>query len=126
MAKRPTKIKQSIAKLSGVERERAMHAEHLIENLDYARESADLLAYVTYPFDDGVVTSKEFAKEIGSLSMDVGAFAETATPGAAVHAAAMAIHAMRGAAETSGETYYLNKLDRILVELPSIERRFGD
>jgi hypothetical protein len=126
MAKRPAKLKQSIAKLSGVERERAIHAEDLIDKHDYARESADLLAFVVYPMDDGVSTTKEFAKEVASLSMDVGAFAETSTPGAAVHAAAMALHAIRGAAETHGETYYVTKLDRMLVDLPSIEKRFGE
>jgi hypothetical protein len=124
--KRPAKLKSSIAKLSGVERERAIHAEDLIDNHEYARESADLLAFVTYPLDDGIPTTREFAKEVASLSMDVAAFAETSTPGASVHAAAMALHAFRAAAESHNESHYVLKLDRILVDLPSIEARFGD
>ncbi len=124
--KRPAKLKQSIAKLRGVDRDRAIHAEGLIENHEYARESADLLAYVTYPLDDDVVTTKEFMKEVNSLSMDVSAFAETSTPGAAVHAAAMALHAFRSAAVTHNEAYYVTRLDRLMIDLPSIEARFGD
>jgi citrate synthase len=125
-SKRPAKIKSSIQKMRGVERERALHAEDLIDNHEYARESADLLAFVTYPHDDDVATSKEFVKEINSLSMDVAAFAETSTPGAAVHAAGMALHAFRGVAESHKEEYYVKRLDRLLVDLPSIEARFGD
>ena len=124
--KRPAKVKSSIAKLRGVDRERAMHAEYLIEDHEYARESADLLAYVTFPLDDDVAAGKAFAADVGSLSMDVAAFAETSTPGAAVHAAVMAVHAFRASAESHGEDYYVRKLDRLLVTLPSIEARFGD
>lgn len=124
--KRPTRIKSSIAKLRGVERDRAMHAEDLVTNRDYGREPADLLAYVTYPLDDDVATSSAFAKEIASLSMDVAAFAESSTPGASVHAAAMALHAFRAAAETHGETYYLARFDRVLADAADVEARFGD
>ncbi len=124
--KRPVKVKSSIAKLRGVDRERALHAEYLIEDHEYARESADLLAYVTFPLDDDVTTGKAFAGDLGSLSMDVAAFAETSTPGAAVHAAVMAVHAFRASAESHGEDYYVRRLDRLLVTLPSIEARFGD
>jgi hypothetical protein len=126
MGKRPAKLKSSIAKLNGVERERAIHAEDLIDNHEYARESADLLAFLCYPLDDGVTTSREFANEVASLSMDVAAFAETSTPGASVHAAAMALHAFRAAAEAHHESHYVLKLDRMLIDLPSIEARFGD
>jgi hypothetical protein len=125
-SKRPAKLKQSIAKLNGVARERAIHAEDLIDNHEYARESADLLAFVLYPLDDEVTCSREYSNDVASLSMDVGAFAETSTPGAAVHAAALALHAMRASAETNNEAHYILKLDRMLVELPSIEARFGD
>lgn len=124
--KRPVKVKSAIAKLRGVDRERAIHAEALIENHEYARESADLLAYVTYPLDDDVAVGRPFASDIRSLSMDVAAFAETATPGAAVHAAAMAVHAFRSSADTHGEAHYILKLDRMIVGLASIEARFGD
>jgi DNA-binding transcriptional regulator PaaX len=124
--KRPAKVKSSIAKLRGVDRERALHAEYLIAEREYARESADLLAYVTFPLDDDVAAGKAFAADIGSLSMDVAAFAESSTPGAAVHAAVMAVHAFRDSAESHREDYYVRKLDRLLVTLPSIEARFGD
>ncbi len=125
-SKRPAKLKSSIAKLNGVERDRAIHADDLITNHEYARESADLLAFLAYPLDDGVTTSREFANEVASLSMDVCAFAETSTPGAAVHAAAMAIHAMKLSADSHNEAHYIKRLDRMLVDLPSIEARFGD
>jgi hypothetical protein len=124
--KRPAKVKSSIAKLRGVDRERALHAEYLIEDHEYARESADLLAYVSFPLDDDVPAGKAFAADLASLSMDVAAFAESSTPGAAVHAAVMAVHAFRASAESHGEDYYVRKLDRLLVTLPSIEARFGD
>jgi hypothetical protein len=124
--KRPAKIKQSIAKLRGVDRDRAIHAESLIENHEYAREPADLLAYVCYPFDDDVTSTREFAKEIGSISMDVAALAETSTPGAAVNAAAMAVVAFRSVAERHNDTYYLKRFDKLLIDVPGIEARFGD
>ncbi len=126
VAKRPAKLKSSIAKLNGVERERAIHAEDLITNHEYARESADLLAYIAYPLDDGVNTTPAFAKEVASLSMDVCAFAETSTPGAAVNSAAMALHAFKLAADTHNEAHYVLKFDRMLVDIRSIEARFGE
>lgn len=124
--KRPAKIKQSIAKLQGVARERAIHAEGLIENNEYSREAADLLAFTIYPLDDDVAVTKEFAKEIGSLSMDVAAFAETSSSGAAVHAAAMALHAFRSVAESHGHDYYFTRFDRAVTEVVGTEARFGD
>jgi hypothetical protein len=124
-SKRPVKLKASIAKLSGVVRDRAIHAEDLINNKGYARESADLLAFVTFPLDDDVTTSKEYAKEVNSLSMDVSAFAETSTSEEAVDLAAGAILAFRTAAATHNEAHYLKRLDQWLVEVPSIKKRFG-
>ncbi len=124
--KRPVKVKSSIAKLRGVDRDRAMHAEALIVNQEYSREAADLLAFVVYPFDDDIATTQEFAKEIGSLSMDVAAFAETATCGAAVHAAAMAVRAFRGVAEDHEATYYVTRYDRAVIEANGTATRFGD
>ena len=123
--KRPAKVKQSIAKLRGVDRERAMHAEALV-NDGWGREPADLVAFVVYPLDDDVETSSAFACEIGSLSMDAAAIAESASSGAAVHAAAMAVHAFRSVAESHQHAYYLTRFDRLLVDVPSIEARFGD
>ncbi len=124
--KRPAKVKQSIAKLRGVDRDRAMHAEDLVSNQGWGREPADLVAFVVYPLDDDVATTPAFANEIGSLSMDAAAFAETATSGAAVHAAAMAMHAFRSVAESHQQAYYLARFDRLLIDVPSIEGRFGD
>jgi hypothetical protein len=124
--KRPAKLKQSIAKLSGVDRERAVYAQSLMEHQEYARESADLLAFVVFPLDDGISHTREFGQEVGSLSMDVAAFAETSTPGAAVHAAAMAVHAMHAAAVTHNESHYVRRLDVLKIDLPSIEARFGE
>lgn len=124
--KRPAKLKQSIAKLKGVDRDRAIHAESLIENHDYSREAADLLAFTIYPLDDDQATTKEFAKEIGSLSMDVAAFAETSTPGAAVHAAAMALHAFRSVAEHHENPYYIARYDTAVSHVAGTEARFGD
>jgi hypothetical protein len=124
--KRPTKLKQSIAKLQGVTRERAIHAEYLIESKEYSREAADLVAYVLYPLDDDVATTREFSKEIASLSMDVGAFAETATSGAAVHSAAMALHAFRNVADSHRHGYYINRYGRAVSEAIDTEARFGD
>jgi hypothetical protein len=123
--KRPTKIKQSIQKLRGVARDRAMHAEALIENNEYSREAADLVAYVAFPFDDDIEVTKEFSKEIGSLSMDVGALAETSSTGAAVNAAVMALTGFRMAAETHKHAYYMNRYDRALAEAKGTETRFG-
>lgn len=124
--KRPVKLKQSIARLQGVARERAIHAEGLIENHGYSREAADLLAFTVYPLDDDVATTREFAREIGSLSMDVAAFAETSTPGGAVHAAAMALHGFRSVAESHGNEYYLARFDRAVTDVVGTEARFGD
>ena len=124
--KRPVKLKQSIQKLRGVARDRAIHAEGLIENHDYAREAAELLALTAYPFDDDVETTREFAKEIGSLSMDVSAFAETSTPGAAVHAAVMALEGFRSVAERHEHKYYFARFDRAISEAAGTEKRFGD
>ena len=123
--KRPTKLKQSIAKLQGVARERAIYAESLVESNDYSREAADLIAYVLYPLDDDVVTTKEFAKEIGSLSMDVGALVDTATAGAAVNAASMALAGFRIVAESHGNAYYLGRFERAIAEAVGTEARFG-
>ncbi len=124
-SKRPVKLKASIAKLSGVTRDRAIHAEDLINNKGYARESADLLAFVTFPLDDDVTTTKEYAKEVNSLSMDVSAFAETSTSEEAVDLAAGAIMAFRTAAVTHNEAHYIKRLDQWLVDVPSIKKRFG-
>ena len=124
--KRPAKLKQSIAKLQGVSRDRAIHAESLIENHQYSREAADLLAFTVYPLDDDQSVTREFAKEIGSLSMDVAAFAETSTPGAAVHAAAMALHAFRSVAEQHNNAYYLARYEAAVVAVAGTEARFGD
>ncbi len=124
--KRPAKLKQSIAKLQGVNRDRAIHAESLIENHGYSREAADLLAFTVYPLDDDQATTREFAKEIGSLSMDVAAFAETSTPGAAVHAAAMALHAFRSVAEHHENKYYIARYDAAVSQVAGTEARFGD
>jgi hypothetical protein len=79
-----------------------------------------------YPLDDDQPTSREFAKEIGSLSMDVAAFAETSTPGAAVHAAAMALHAFRSVAEQHNESYYVARYDAAVSAVAGTEARFGD
>ena len=103
-----------------------MHAEALIENNDYAREAADLLALVAYPFDDEIEVTKEFSKEIGSISMDVAALAETSTTGAAVNAAVMALTGYRMIAETHKHTYYMNRYDRALSDAKGTEARFGE
>ena len=124
--KRPAKLKQSIAKMQGVSRDRAIHAEGLIENHQYSREAADLLAFAVYPLDDDQATTREFAKEIGSLSMDVAAFAETSTPGASVHAAAMAMHAYRSVAEQHDNAYYVSRYDAAVAAAAGTEARFGD
>jgi class 3 adenylate cyclase len=124
-SKRPIKVKASIQKMRGVERDRAMHAEELIINKEYARESADLLAYVTFPLDDDVTTTKEFAKEVNTLSMDVSAFAETSSSEEAVDLAAGAVLAFRNAAAQHNEAHYIRKLDLLLAEVPSIQKRFG-
>ncbi len=123
--KRPVKLKTAIAKLHGVARERALHAEDLVVNQDYAREAADLVAYVVYPFDDDVSTSREFDKEIGSLSMDVAALAETATSGAAVNGAVMALIAFRAAAEAHHETHYIKRFEQAVSDAASTESKFG-
>jgi hypothetical protein len=124
--KRPTRLKFSIAKLRGVERERAAHVEELVSERDYGREPAQLVAYVSFPLDDDVSTSAAFAAEIASLSMDVAAFAESAGPGASVHAAVMALHAYRAAAEAHGESAYLDRFDRAIADAALVEQRFGD
>lgn len=124
--KRPTKLKQSIAKLRGVARERAVQAEYLIEDKQYSREAAELLAHVLFPLDDDVATTREFCREIASLSMDVSAFVDTSAPGAAVHAAAMALHAYRSVADTHNNDYYINRFERAAVEAVGTEARFGD
>lgn len=123
--KRPAKLKTAIAKLHGVARERAIHAEDLVVTQDYAREAADLVAYVVYPFDDDVTTSREFAKEIGSLSMDVAALAETATSGAAVNGAVMALVAFRAAAEAHNEAHYIKRFEQAVSDAASTEAKFG-
>jgi hypothetical protein len=123
--KRPAKLKSAIAKLHGVARERAIHAEDLVVNQDYSREAADLIAYVVYPFDDDVTTSREFAKEIGSLSMDVAALAETATSGAAVNGAVMALVAFRAAAQAHNEAHYIKRFEQAVSDAASTETKFG-
>jgi hypothetical protein len=123
--KRPLKVKQSVAKLRGVDRDRALHAAALVED-GWGREPADLVAFVNYPLDDEVSTSSAFANEIGSLSMDAAAFAQDATPGAAVHAAAMAVQAFFDAAQSHDETYYVNRYQAALIDAPNVAARFGD
>jgi hypothetical protein len=123
--KRPAKLKQSIAILRGVARDRAIYAESLVTEREYAREAADLLAYVSYPFDDDVEVSRELSNEIGSMSMDVAALAESSTPGAAVNAAAMALVGYRSAAERHGHAHYLARFDKALLEAAGTEKRFG-
>jgi hypothetical protein len=125
-AKRPAKIKTAIAKMRGVERDRALFSQDLADNRDYSSEAADLLAFAVYPFDDDIPCGAAFAKEMGSLAMDIGAMAETAEQGAAVHGAALAVRAYRGVAEEHGEKHYIAKFDRELAGLERLVARFGD
>ena len=123
---RPQKMKTSIAKLRGVERDRAVLASTLVSDRDYAVEAADLVALAVFPFEDDLNASAPFRKEIGSVAMDIAAVAETSAQGAAVNAAAMAFHAYRGIAEEHRETAYLTRFDQTIVGLARLEERFGD
>ena len=119
-------MKTSIAKLRGVERDRAVLASTLASERDFAPEAADLVAIAVFPLEDDLTASAPFRKEIGSVAMDIAALAETSAQGAAVSASAMAFHAYRAIAVEHHEAEYVTKFEQTIVGLARLEERFGE
>ena len=118
------KMKQSVAKLRGVARERAVFTSELVGR-NYAPEAAEFVALAVYPLEDDIETTAALNKEINSVAMDVSALVETANTGAAVNAAAMAFHAYRALAVEHDNAAYIARFDETIVGMARLEERFG-